>query len=127
MCVTPRTGYRWVHRLHQRPHLELRARLGERPRSGRPRLASGVIDTLIARGLAEAPWQLGDRSTVGTAALLRPYLHDVQRSEVAPRRVSRALERLGIGKIKPLFTQSHPPGRSDMYDIFRGVVSFDMS
>jgi transposase len=96
LFVTPRTVYRWVHRFHQRPHLAMRARLGDSPRGGRPRLAGGVIDTLIARVLAEDPWEMGDRSTVWTAALLRQYLRDVPWIEVSQRRVSRALERLGI-------------------------------
>src|SRR5712692_4186271 len=82
LFVTPRTVYRWVHRFQQRPHLAMSARLGDRPRSGRPRLAGGVIETLLAQILEEDPRKRGYRSTVWTAALLRQYLHDVHRLEV---------------------------------------------
>src|SRR4030095_2964188 len=51
LFVTPRTVYRWLNRLQQQPHLAMSARLGDRPRSGRPRLAGGVIDTLFCHVL----------------------------------------------------------------------------
>ena len=93
LFVTPRTVYRWLNRLQPQPPLALSARLGDRPRSGRPRLGGGVIDTLLAQLLAEDPRQRGYRSTVWTAALLRHALRDRHRIEVSQRRVSRALAR----------------------------------
>src|SRR4029453_5743761 len=96
LFVTPRTLYRWLNRLQQQPHLAPSARLGDSPRSGRPRLAGGVIDTLLAQLLEEDPRQRGYRSTVWTAALLRHALRDIHRIEVSQRSVSRALARLGI-------------------------------
>lgn len=93
---TPRTGYRWLNRLQQQPHLARSARLGDSPRSGRPRLGGGVIDTRLAPRLEEDPRQRGYRSTGWTAALLRHALRDLHRLEVSQRSVSRTLARLGI-------------------------------
>jgi transposase len=99
--VTPKTVYRWVHRFHQQPPLALSARLGARPRSGRPRLAGGIIETLLAPVLTEDPRQRGYRSTVWTAALRRRSLHDGHQSEVSHRRVRRTLVRLGLAGQRP--------------------------
>lgn len=103
LFVTPRTVYRWVHRFQQYAHLAMGTRLGDRPRSGRPRLAGEGIETLLTPMLAEDPRQPGYRSTVWTAALLRQYLHDVHRLEVSQRSVSRALARLGITWKRPRY------------------------
>lgn len=103
LFVTPRTVYRWVNRFHQQPHIALSARLGDRPRSGRPRRAGGVIETLLAQVLAEDPRQRGYRSTVWTAALLRRYLHDVHQIEVSHRSVRRTLARLGLAWKRPRY------------------------
>jgi transposase len=103
LFVTSRTVYRWLNRLQQQPHLALSARLGDSPRSGRPRLAGGVIDTLLAQLLEEDPRQRGYRSTVWTAALLRHALRDLHRIEVSQRSVSRALARLGIVWKRPRY------------------------
>ena len=96
LLVTPRTVYRWLNRVQQQ-------RLGDSPRSGRPRLAGGVIDTLLAPLLEEDPRQRGYRSTVWTAALLRHALRDLHRIEVSPRSVSRTLARLGIVWKRPRY------------------------
>ena len=46
--VTRQTVYNWVGRFQSREGLDLRARLLDAPRSGRPPTAQGVIDPLIA-------------------------------------------------------------------------------
>lgn len=103
LFVTPRTIYRWVHRFQQYRSLALGPRLSDRQRSGRPRLAGGGLETLLAPILEEDPRKRGDRSTVWTAAVLRQYLHDVHRLEVSQRSVSRALARGGITWKRPRY------------------------
>lgn len=103
LFVTPRTIYRWVHRFQQHPQLAMRTRLGDRRRSGRPRLVDGGLEPLLTPLLAEDPRKWGYRSTVWTAALLRQYLSDVHRVAVSQRSVSRALARLGITWKRPRY------------------------
>jgi transposase len=103
LFVTPRTLYRWVHRFQQHPHQAMDTRLGDKPRSGRPPLTGGGIETLLAPILDEDPRERGYRSTVWTAALLRQYLQDVHRLEVSQRSVSRALARLGVTWKRPRY------------------------
>ena len=85
----------------ERPALELTARLGEGHRSGRPRTAAGIIDPLLESVLDQDPRELGYRSTVWTAPLLRQYLEDVHDLRVSRQSVSLALVRLRIRWKRP--------------------------
>ncbi len=98
--VSRQTIYNWVDRYHERAGLDLRARLRDAPRPGRPRTRGG-IDPLIAEVIDSDPRVLGYRSTVWTAPLLNRYLHEHHRIEVCDRTVSRAIARLGIRWKRP--------------------------
>jgi transposase len=76
--------------------LDLRARLLDAPRLGRPRAASGTIDERVAAVIDDGPRKFGYHATVWTAPLLSRYLHDHHGIEVSDRTVGRAIDRLGI-------------------------------
>ena len=56
--VSRQTVYNWAERFQRREGLDLRARLLDAPRSGRPPTASGVIDPLIAEVIDNDPREL---------------------------------------------------------------------
>jgi transposase len=99
--VSRRTVYSWVQRFHERPDLDLHARLADAPRPGRPPTALGIIDPLIAEVIDCDPRKLGYRSTGWTNRLLRRHLREVHHLSVSRRSVSRALARLGIRWKRP--------------------------
>jgi transposase len=77
------------------------ARLEPGKRSGRPRLVHGVIDPLIMEVIERDPRELGYRSTVWTAPLLRQYLQEVHHLGVSRPSVSLAIDRLGLRWKRP--------------------------
>src|SRR3954447_26298083 len=99
--VSRQTVYNWLSRFEGRAELDLRARLLDAPRLGRPRAAGGTIDELIAAVVDGDPSQLGYRATVWTAPLLSRYLHDHHAIEVSDRTVGRAIDRLGLSWKRP--------------------------
>ena len=99
--VSRQTIYNWLSRFQERAQLDLRARLLDAPRLGRPRAASGTIDELVAAVIDGDPRQLGDHATVWTAPLLSRYLQDHHGIEVSDRTVRRAIDRLGIRWKRP--------------------------
>jgi transposase len=94
--VSRQTIYNWLSRFQERAELDLRARLLDAPRLGRPRVAGGTIDELIAAVIDGDPRPLGYHATVWTAPLLSRYLRDHHGIEVSDRTVSRAIDRLGL-------------------------------
>jgi transposase len=99
--VSRQTVYNWADRFHRRHGLDLRARLLDAPRSGRPPTATGVIDPLIATVIGRDPRDLGYRSTGWTAPLLARYLEDAHGIAVSRKSVSLAIDRLGIRWKRP--------------------------
>jgi transposase len=99
--VSRRTVYYWVERFAGTEDRELSRRLRDAPRSGRPPTAQGIIDPLIDEVIEADPRELGYRSTVWTAPVLREYLSESHHIDISPRSVSYALERLGIGWKRP--------------------------
>ena len=99
--ISRQTVYNWVSRFQQRAGLDLRGRLCDATRPGRPRAASGTIDELVATVIDGDPRQLGYHATAWTAPLLRCYLRDHQGIAVSDRTVSRAIDRLGIRWKRP--------------------------
>src|SRR2546429_1565840 len=75
--VSRQTVYNWVERFRRREGLDLRARLLDAPRSGRPPTALGIIDPLIEAVIDQDPRELGYHSTVWTATLLMQHLKRV--------------------------------------------------
>jgi len=62
--VSRQTVYNWVNRFLRRDDLELRARLLNAPRPGRPPSIAEVIDPLIAAAFAGDPRESGYHATV---------------------------------------------------------------
>ena len=73
--VSRQTVYNWAERFRQREGLDLRARLLDAPRSGRPPLISGIIDPLIEAAFAQDPRELGYQSNRNLSALLLRFLY----------------------------------------------------
>lgn len=99
--VSRQTVYNWMNRFRERDRLDLRDRLADAPRSGRPRTGGGAIAPLIAEIIDSDPRALGYRSTVWTAPLLSRYLYERHRITASDRTVSRAIDRLGIRWKRP--------------------------
>src|SRR3954464_2065897 len=94
--VSRQTVYNWLSRFEGGAELDLRARLLDAPRLGRPRAASGTIDELVAAVIDGDPREFGYHATVWTAPLLSRYLRDHHAIEVCDTAVGRAIDRLGI-------------------------------
>jgi transposase len=99
--VSRQTVYNWTERFRQREGLDLRVRLLDAPRSGRPPTALGIIDPLIEAVIGKDPRTLGYHSTVWTAALLMQQLKRVHGIEVSRKSISAALVRLDIRWKRP--------------------------
>src|SRR5262245_15532474 len=74
--VSRQTVYNWVERFQVRAGLSLEERLADGVRSGRPPTALEIIDPLIDEVIDQDPRELGYRSTIWTAPLLRQYLKE---------------------------------------------------
>jgi len=99
--VSRRTIFNWGARFHERQAFAIPSRLGDGPRSGRPRTAYEIIDPLIDGLIDQDPRTLGYRATVWTAPLLRHYLEEEQGLRVSRQSVSLALARLRIKWKRP--------------------------
>ena len=99
--VSRQTVYNWVERFRQREGLDLRARLLDAPRPGRPPTARGIIDPLIEAVIDQDPRELGYHSTVWTAALLMQHLKRAHGIEASRKSISLAIARLGIRWKRP--------------------------
>jgi transposase len=94
--VSRQTIDNWLGRFQGRAELDLRERLLDAPRLGRPRSAGGTVDELVAAVIDGDPRQLGYHATVWTAPLLSQYLRDRHGIKVSDRTVRRAIDRLGL-------------------------------
>jgi transposase len=99
--VSRQTIYNWLSRFQERADLDLRARLLDAPRLGRPRAASGTIDERVAAVIDGDPRKFGYHATVWTAPLLSRYLHDHHGIAVSERTIGRAIDRLDISWKRP--------------------------
>jgi transposase len=99
--VSQRTIYYWHERFQRRRGLDLRTRLADGTRSGRPRTALEIIDPLLEAVLDQEPRTLGYRATVWTAPLLQHYLQEVHDLRVSRPSVSLALGRLRVRWKRP--------------------------
>jgi transposase len=99
--VTRQTIYNWVHRFQWRHEADLPSRLAVAPRSGRPRIAHGIIDPLILEVIERDPRELGYRSTIWTAPLLGYYLEEQHHLCVSRKSVSVAIARLRLRWTRP--------------------------
>jgi transposase len=99
--VSHQTVYNWAGRFQQREGLELRSRLADAPRHGRPPSALGIIDPLIAEVIDTDPRKLGYHATVWTAPLLREFLDQVHGIAVSQKSVTFAIARLRMRWKRP--------------------------
>jgi transposase len=99
--VSRQTVYNGARRFEDRDGGDLRQRLADAPRSGRPPTALGVIDPLLAAVRDRDPRDLGYRATSWTNGLLRRYLRQAHQVCVSRRSVGRALARLGVRWKRP--------------------------
>jgi transposase len=107
--VTRQAVYKWVACFQQRHALALEARLAPGQHTGRPRAVQGVIEPLIAAVIERDPRELGYRSTVWTAPLLRYYLREVHQLDVSRPSVSLAITRLRLRWKRPRHVLSRRP------------------
>ena len=99
--VSRQTVYNWAGRFQQREGFDLRSRLADAPRQGRPPSALGIIDPLIADVIDTDPRKLGYHATVWTAPLLREYLDQVHGIAVSRKSVTFAIARLRMRWKRP--------------------------
>jgi transposase len=99
--VSRQTVYNWAERFRQREGLDLRARLFDAPRPGRPASIAEMIDPVIEALFAQDPRDLGYQSTVWTASLLMEHLKQAHGIEVSRKSVSLAIARLHVRWKRP--------------------------
>jgi transposase len=109
MRVSRQTVYNRAERFRRRDGLDLRARLLDAPRPGRPPTASGVIDPLIAEVIDRDPRDFGYHATVWTAPLLMHHLEQVPGIAASRRSIGSALERLRVRWKRPRHQLSARP------------------
>jgi len=99
--VSRQTVYNWVNRFLRRDDLELRARLLDAPRPGRPPSIAEVIDPLIEAAFAGDPRESGYHATVWTAELLQHHLEHAHGIKASVKSISVAIARLGLRWKRP--------------------------
>src|SRR5512147_1537236 len=99
--VSRRTVYYWRERVHDRDEHDLRQRLADAPRPGRPRTGDDGVDSWIAEVIDTDPRTLGYHQTVWTAPLLVRYLQAHHQVAVSRKTVSRAIARLDLRWKRP--------------------------
>jgi transposase len=99
--VSRQTVYNWANRFLQREDLDLRARLLDAPRSGRPPSIAGIIDPLIEALFASDPRALGYHATVWTAELLQHHWERAHGITASLKSISAAIARLDLRWKRP--------------------------
>jgi transposase len=101
LFVSRQTVYNWLLRFHQRSGQDIRSRLQDAPRQGRPPTALGIIDPLLQEVIDTDPRLHGYRHTVWTAGLLQHYLRKTHGIVVCRKSISLAIARLDIRWKRP--------------------------
>ena len=91
--VSRQTVYNWANRFLRRDGLELRARLLDAPRPGRPPSIAEVIEPLIQAAFAGGPRESGYQATVWTAELLQQDLEQSHGIRASLKSISVAIAR----------------------------------
>ena len=107
--VSRQTIYNWVDRYLQRESLDLRARLLDAPRPGRPPSIVGVITPLIGAIFPQDPRELGYQATVWTAELLQQYLEQAHGITASRKSISAAIARLDLRWKRPRYELAAQP------------------
>jgi transposase len=92
--VSRQTVYNWSQRFRHRARLDLKSRLGDAPRSGRPRTVRGVIDPLIAAVIDRDPRDVGCNAPAWSGTTLMRYLAEAHDLAVSRKSVCLAVQRL---------------------------------
>ena len=101
LFVSRQTVYNWLLLFHQRSGQDIRSRLQDAPREGRPPTALGIIDPLLEEVIDTDPRVHGYRHTVWTAGLLQHHLRKTHGISVCRKSISLAIARLGIRWKRP--------------------------
>jgi transposase len=99
--VSRQTVYNWVQRFHERQALDLRTRLRDAPRGGRPPTAKGVIDPLLGAVIGHDPRRYGYRCAAWAAPPLRRYLRDARGIRTSRQSIGRGRARLRLRWNRP--------------------------
>src|SRR5262245_36932868 len=99
--VSRQTVYNWANRFLRRDGLDLRARLLDAPRPGRPPLIAEVIGPLIEAAFAGDPREAGYQPTVWTAELLQHHLEHAHGIKASVKSISAAIARLDLRWKRP--------------------------
>ena len=99
--VGRQTVYNWAHRFLQREGLDLRARLLDAPRPGRPPSLSGILDPVIEAAFAQDPRALGYQATVWTAELLQHHVEHAYGIKASLSSIRAAIARLDLRWKRP--------------------------
>jgi len=89
------TVYNWASRFKRRGPHDIRMRLADGKRSGRPATVASRIDPILAKILDRSPRQFGCEADEWTIALLSRYLGEVYGLAVNRASISGALQRAG--------------------------------
>jgi len=99
--VSRQTVYNWANRFLRRDGLELRARLLDAPRPGRPPSIAEVIDPLIKVAFAGDPRESGYQATVWTAELLQRHWEHAHGIKASVKSISAAIARRDLRGKRP--------------------------
>jgi transposase len=99
--VSRQTIYNWVARFTARTDVSIDLRVADAFRSGRPRTALEIIDSLIDAVIDLDPRQFGYRSAIWTAPLSQQYLAQKHAIEICDKSVRLAIDRLRIAWKRP--------------------------
>jgi transposase len=108
--VSRQTVYNWANRFLQREGLDLRARLLDAPRPGRPPAIAEAIDPVIAAAFAGDPRESGYHATVWTAELLQHHLEHAHGITASLKSISAAIARLRLRWKRPRYELAERPG-----------------
>lgn len=105
--VSRQTIYNWMSGFQKRCNdRHIQARLADKPRSGRPRTLSRVVDPLIAAAVNHAPHEFGYHTSAWNSSLIGRHLREVHHIVVNRASITAALRRLGV-RLKILALQPY--------------------
>jgi len=100
------TVFQWRREFIDRRGEPVAGRLGDRPRSGRPRTAREVATKHVSGLMDASPQEFGYRHTVWTVPLLRSHLGRVEDVKVSVTTLRRTLRDLGYRWKRPRYVLS---------------------
>jgi len=100
------TVFQWRREFTDRRGEPVANRLGDRPRSGRPRTVRDAATKHLSALMDESPQEFGYRHTVWTVPLLRSHLARVEDVQVSVTTLRRTLRDLGYRWKRPRYVLS---------------------